>query len=137
MFLLWKIISLVNLFSLVNCQFENQYLGHHITHDEYNKLEFTCDTPLCLQDAQLLLLAATQDKMIEPCEDFAEFAMGQFMKSAELNDPSAETGFKNDLQALDWERNRKVLAAKINESDIRPFKIAKNYYQQCLNSGKI
>ena len=76
MFLLWKLILVLNIVGTVISQFENQYLGHHITFDEYNHLELGCDTKLCLRDAQRLLLAATQNKTIEPCEDFAEFAMG-------------------------------------------------------------
>ena len=118
-------------------QFENQYLGHHITFDEYNHLELACDTKLCLRDAQLLRLAATQNKTIEPCEDFAEFSMGRFIELGAINERYGHTGFIIDVELLNWERLRKVLAARINENDIRPFKIAKNYYQNCINSGNI
>ena len=136
MFLLWKIITLLNLVSIfVDCQFESQYLGHHYTLEEYNSQELGCVTKICLRDAQLLLLAATQDKTIEPCDDFAEFSMGQFSKLAARNDRYVKVGFKNEVILLDWNRIRIVLAAKIKDTDIRPFKIAKNYYQNCVNSG--
>ena len=134
---MWKFIVVLNCVVLfVVSQFENQYLGHHFTFDEYNHLELACDTNICLRDAQRLLLAATQNKTIEPCVDFKEFSMGQFIKLGALDDRKQFIGFTNDVYALDWERIRKVLAAKITKNDIRPLKVAKNYYRKCVNSGQ-
>ena len=137
MFLLWKLILVLNCGVLsVISQFENQYLGHHITFDEYNNLELACDTKLCLRDAQRLRLAATQNKTIEPCEDFAEFSMGRFIELGALNERYEFLGFDSEVELLYWERQRKVLATRVKKNDIRPFKIAKNYYQNCVNSGE-
>ncbi|CAO1378141.1 unnamed protein product [Diamesa hyperborea] len=138
MILLWKIIIAVNIVSIfVDCQFENQYLGHYLTREQYNGKELACDTKVCLRDANLLLLKATQNKTIEPCDDFAEFSMGQFKKLGALNERYSFIGFMRDLVSLDWERKRKVLAEKIIDTDIRPFKIAKNFYQKCVNSDNV
>lgn len=132
------IVFVLNFVALsVGAQFDNQYLGHHYTLDEYNNLELGCQTTICLRDAQRLLLAATQDNSTEPCENFPEFAMGRFIELAALHDRYETTGFENDMIMRGWERHRKVLAARIINKDIRPFKIAKNFYQNCLNSGKI
>lgn len=137
MILVWKVVIALNIVSLlVNSQFVNQYLGHHLTFDEYNHLELACDTKVCLSDAKRLLLAATQNKSIEPCADFKEFSMGRFIKLGALDDRKETIGFINDIYALDWERIRKVLAARINENDNRPLKVAKNYYRMCVNSGQ-
>ena len=136
MLLLWIIITVVNL-ATVNCQFESQYLGHHYTREEYDNLGLGCDTTICLRDAQRLLLAATQNKTIEPCDDFKEFSMGRFDELGALNERYDSIGFENDVKLLDWERYRKVLATRINEKDIKPIKIAKNYFQKCVNSGNI
>lgn len=137
MFSLWKIIIVLNIIPFyVDCQFDSQYLGNYLTFDQYNKLELGCDTTICLRDAQRLRLAATQNKTIEPCDDFKEFSMGQFIKLRAPDDRLQTVGFSNDLNALDWERYRKVLAAKIKDDDIRPSKIAKNYYRKCVNSGE-
>lgn len=138
MFLLWKIVFAINFVCLiVDCQFENQYLGHYITREQYNSQEIACQTKICLRDSQRLLLQATQNDTVEPCDDFEEFSMGQFKKFAALNERYSYIGLAGDLQTLDWERERKVLAAKIKDTDIRPFKIAKNFYQKCVNSGNI
>lgn len=138
MILLWKLLFVLNIvFTFVNCQFESQYLGNYLTFEEYNHLEIGCDTKICLRDSQYLLLSATQNKTIEPCEDFKEFSMGRFIKLGALDDRKESIGFFTDIYALDWERIRKVLAAKITKHDIRPLKIAKNYFRKCVNSGKI
>ena len=134
--MIWKEVIAINIAVLsVVCQFDNQYLGHHYTFDEYNHLELACDTKICLRDAQRLRLAATQNNTIEPCADFKEFSMGQFIKLGALDDRKDSIGFMNDVYELDWERIRKVLAAKITKKDIRPLKVAKNYYRKCVNSG--
>ena len=136
MILLWNIIIVVNfVFFFVDCQFESQYLGHHYTLEEYNDLDLACDTRICLRDAQLLLLAATQNKTVQPCDDFLEFSMGRFIELGARNDRYTMVGFQNEVNLLDWERKRKVLAATVKNTDIRPFKIAKNYYQKCVSSG--
>ena len=138
MFLLWKILILLNIVSLFAvCDFDSQYLGNSITFEEYNKLELACDTTICLLDSQRLLLAATHNRTIKPCDDFKEFSNGRFIKLGALDDRKEFIGFYNDLYAQDWERIRKVLATIIHESDIRPLKIAKNYYRKCVDSGEI
>ncbi|CAO1378234.1 unnamed protein product [Diamesa hyperborea] len=94
MILLWKLVIFVNFVSFyVDCQFENQYLGHHYTAEEYNNQELACDTQICLRDAQRLLLAATQNSTIKPCDDFVEFSLGQFIKLGALNDRYDIVGF--------------------------------------------
>ena len=100
---MWKFIVVLNCVVLfVVSQFENQYLGHSFTLDEYNNLELACDTKICLRDAQRLLLAATVD--------FKEFSMGQFIKLGALDDRKQFIGFTNDF----YNRIRKVLAAKFH-----------------------
>lgn len=136
--MLWKITIALNYVSMiVVCQFDNQYLGHYLTFEEYNNLELGCDTTICLRDSQRLLLAATQNKTIEPCDDFAEFAMGQFIKLTARNDRYKQVGFYNDVKLLNREKFRKVLATRINGNDIKPFRSAKNFYQKCVTSDNV
>ncbi|CAO1412737.1 unnamed protein product [Diamesa tonsa] len=135
---MWHIISVVYIVSaFVAGQFESQYLGHHYTREEYNKFQLGCDTTICLNDAQRLLLAATQNRTVEPCDDFKEFSVGRFNNLGALNERYNHIGFLKDVKLLEWERYRKVLAAPINETDIKPFKIAKNYFQKCVNSDNV
>lgn len=137
MFQILKIIILINVYSLVNGRgFESQYLGNFLTYDQYNNLELACYSKLCLNDAKRLLLVATQNKTVEPCDDFKEFALGEFLKYRALNDRYRHVGFDNDIQLFHWERQRKVLAATIKSYDIRPLKIAKNYFLKCVTSSE-
>ena len=119
------------------CDFDSQYLGNYTSFEEYNKRELACDTTICLLDSQRLLLAATHNRTIKPCDDFREFAVGRFIKLGALDDRKESIGFYNDVLAQYYERIRKVLAAIIDESDIRPLKIAKNFSRKCVNSGEI
>lgn len=138
MFVVLNIIILLNVYSLaIGCGFESQYLGNYLTFDEYNDLELACQTKLCLNDAKRLLLVATQNKTVQPCDDFKEFALGEFLKYRALNDRYRYVGFDNDVQLLHWERQRKVLAATVKRHDIRPLKIAKNYFQKCVTSSEL
>ena len=137
MYLVFSILILLNVYLLVLGRgFESQYLGNYLTFDEYNDLEIACENKFCLNDAKRLLLVATQNKTVEPCDDFKEFALGEFLKYRALNDRYRHVGFDNDVQLLHWERQRKVLAATIKSHDTRPLRIAKNYFQKCVTSSK-
>ncbi|CAO1441045.1 unnamed protein product [Diamesa serratosioi] len=132
------ILILMNVYQLVfGCSFDSQYLGNYLTLDEYNNLDIACENKLCLNDAKRLLLVATQNKTIGPCDDFKEFALGEFIKYRALNDRYRYVGFDNDVQLLHWERQRKVLAATVKNNDIRPLRIAKNYFQKCVTSNDV
>ena len=120
---------------IVSC-FENQYLGDSLTFTEYNKMDLSCDNKYCLRDSQLLLLAATQNKTTKPCDKFEEFAMGSFIEFSALNERYLTIGFIRDVELLSLERHRKVVAAIIKNTDNNSMKIAKNFYQKCVNTGE-
>lgn len=131
------LLLLVFCFAKFSLSFVNQYLGNYYTMEEYNSLELACGTKYCLSDANRLLLAATQNASIQPCDDFLTFTLGEFIKFGALHDRYAFIGFQGEVLNLLKERQRKVLAAKITPSDIRPLKVAKNYFRNCVNSDYV
>ncbi|KAL7023980.1 hypothetical protein ACKWTF_012861 [Chironomus riparius] len=89
-----------------------------------------CGTKVCLQDASRLLKYITTNKSVKPCNDFKEFALGSFIRNQTQQDRS---GFLFDNLKLHRERQKKLLQMPINKSDRRVFKIAKNFYQKCVD----
>ena len=131
------IVLLVFCFTKVfSHSFESQYVGSYYTMEEYNKLELACDNKYCLLDANRLLVAATQNESIQPCDNFLEFTMGEFIKLGALHDRYSFLGFQGEVKHKHRERQRRVVAAPIKHNDIRPLKVAKNYFKNCVNSSE-
>lgn len=129
-FILVLVLLTVN---YVHCEFSLQYLGNYVTSEEEEKREF-CVSDQCLFDSNILFYAATQNASVSPCDDFKEFAVGTFYKYRALNDRYESNGFLRDLEQTLWEKQRKALSSKIDESDERVIKILKNFFELCRTS---
>lgn len=116
--------------------FVNQYLGNYYTMEQYRNLELACENKYCLSDANRLLVAATQNASLDPCDDFLTFTMDEFIKYGALHDRYSYLGFQGVVKYMLQLRQRKVVAAIITPDDIRPLKVAKNYFKNCVNSSK-
>jgi hypothetical protein len=128
--LLMTVSSLV-----VVAQFTNQFIGSSLSDEEAMTREF-CETKVCLVDTEILMLAATQNATVAPCDDFKEFGLGVFIKYRALNDRYQYKGLQSDLDEQFREKNRKVVSAKVSENDPRVFKIMKSYFAKCVNSSE-
>lgn len=111
-------------------------LGDYLSVDEVSDLNF-CGTKECLLDSGRLLETATRQWSVNPCDDFKEFSMGDFVKYRALHDRYDRVGFLYDMLSLHTERQRKTLIAPIKENDSRVFKIVKNFFQKCVDSGNV
>lgn len=100
-----------------------------------NELSEVCETKLCLLDANRLLDAATNLWTVNPCSDFKEFSMGNFIRYKALHDRYDRIGFLYDTLSAHRERQRKLLTAKIKKNESFVSKIAKNFFQKCVDSG--
>ncbi|CAO1421540.1 unnamed protein product [Diamesa tonsa] len=105
--------------------------------EEYRNLELACENKYCLSDANRLLVAATQNASIEPCDDFLTFTMEEFIKYGALHDRYPSVGFQGEVLRMLKLRQRKVVAAVITPNDSRPLKIAKNFFKNCVNSNNV
>lgn len=118
-------------------QFDLQHLGRYVPVEKRNDEDF-CESKFRLSDAEYLFYAATQNSSIEPCDDFREFALGTFRKYRALNDRYEIIGFSVDVIKAHLERQRKVVAAKIDDNkDSRVDKVIKNYFQKCVSSSEL
>lgn len=114
--------------------FKIPYIGSYINISDYNNL---CQSKYCLLDSNRLLMAASQNASVKPCDDFKEFSLGTTVKYRALNERYDRIGFFHDIELQHYERQRKILMEDVKENDIKPLKIAKNFFQKCTNSGKI
>lgn len=131
-------VLLVAIFSVVQvqAQFKLQYIGNQIDDDGLLKRDY-CTTKQCLVDSQILFLAASQNESVTPCEDFREFALGDFIKHSALNERYQFIGLQNDIDEIYKEKFRKVLTSKLQSNQSRTFGIIKSYFSKCTNSSKI
>jgi hypothetical protein len=96
--------------------------------------EELCGSEECLLDAGRLVEAASLTP-ISPCEGFREFSMGNFIRHQALHDRHDRVEFLCDVLTLHHERQRKNLIAPIEIDDPKTFKIAKNFFKKCVDSG--
>lgn len=121
---------------LVQAQFKVQLIGNYVSKNELANREY-CTTKQCLTDSQILFEAASQNSTVTPCEDFKEFALGDFIKHSALNERYQYKGLQNDLDEVYKESFRKVLASKIQSNKSRTFKVMTRYFSNCIKSSEL
>lgn len=114
-------------------QIELQFIGDSITKEEATERDL-CRTKYCLLDANSLLVAATQNKSVRPCDDFKEFALGTFLRYRSVSDRDPYNGFFRDLENVYVERLRKVLAAPEYDTDTQVIRGMKDFFAKCVSS---
>lgn len=106
----------------------NRFSGHAIAKH--------CRSPDCIHAASSIL--GSLDSSVQPCDDFYHFACGKFIKETHIpaDDVSVDafTQVENRL-------NEQILTIMVEpvepESESRPFVLAKDLYQSCLNTSII
>lgn len=94
-----------------------------------------CSTKYCLLDANRFIIAATQNQSVLPCDNFLEFAMGELLKHKALHDRYTHVGFARDINHLLIEKHRKLLSQSSKPKESKVFKVMRNYFQKCVDSG--
>lgn len=112
-------------------QFDLQFIGDSVSELDRDY----CESKYCLLDANILFYAATQNASVKACDDFKEFSLGTFIKYRAVDDREQYNGLWGDVRTVHNEKQRKLLAEKINESkDSRVVKVMKKYFAQCVNA---
>lgn len=77
------------------------------------------------------------DVTVEPCDDFYRFACGQYIDNAVIADDkiwyTTYTVLSDQLQL----RLKNTLEENIQENETKPTGLVKEYYQACINKGKM
>lgn len=94
-----------------------------------------CLTPECIHAASQVL--ANMDSKVEPCDDFYEFACGNFEKNTNIpDDKSSVSEFSNVDDKLQ-EQLRTMIEEPIQQNESKPFVLAKVLYKSCMNKSEI
>lgn len=104
--------------------------------DGHNHSQSTiCETPGCVRAAAKLM--DTIDETVDPCDNFYEFACGNYLKNTEI--PASKVTVDSFSVVGDLVKDQ--LKTIINEpplpNESKPFKLAKNFNQACLNQSII
>ena len=94
-----------------------------------------CDTDYCKLDAERFLIAG--DITADPCDNIMKYSCDKLQKNE-----TVEERFKNiqidveEMRKKRFDERSKLLELPSQGSDLKIFKIAKNFYQRCLNSSE-
>uniref|UniRef100_A0A146LYT5 Neprilysin-2 n=1 Tax=Lygus hesperus TaxID=30085 RepID=A0A146LYT5_LYGHE len=88
----------------------------------------------CIHTASMIL--QNLDNTTEPCDDFYQFACGQFRKKFIPDDKTGLSMFSVISDELQ-EQLRMIVNSPIEKTDIQPILNAKNMYKLCMNESHI
>lgn len=71
-----------------------------------------------------------------PCVDFYKFACGRFEKITIIPDDAGSVNTINMIESRVSGQLHTLLNSEIRENEIRPFRMVKEFYQQCMNTSK-
>jgi hypothetical protein len=115
--------------------FPSKYIGNYLTLEEYNNLTL-CDSSICMNDAQRLIVEASYDTSIDPCKNFEKFACGTFYQERARNERYETVGFKKTFELRNDEKRHRALKVPVTKNDGKAVRIVKNLYQKCINWSK-
>jgi neprilysin len=73
---------------------------------------------------------------VSPCNDFYQFACGRFEKTSIIPDDAGSVNTINMIEGRVMAQLHTLLNSEIQENEIRPFKMAKQMFRQCMNTGE-
>ncbi|KRT83251.1 Peptidase [Oryctes borbonicus] len=95
----------------------------------------TCLTPECIHTASNIL--KWMNPAIEPCDDFYEFACGNFIKDSKIRDDESTVSTSSVSDELVMEQLRTLFEEPIQKSEAKPFTLLKKLYKACMNKTRI
>lgn len=77
------------------------------------------------------------DESVNPCEDFYEFACGEYLRKTDIpEDKSSLTSFSIIQDEVD-KQLEKILTEEPQQNETKPFKLAKIFTKTCLDEATL
>ncbi|XP_055296722.1 neprilysin-2-like [Sitodiplosis mosellana] len=103
----------------------------HEYESQINKGADVCLTPECIHAASLML--DQMDETVEPCDEFYNFACGNFLKETMIPDEKILINTFSKIDDKLQESLHALISDKVNPNDSAPFNMVKNLYKACMN----
>lgn len=94
-----------------------------------------CQTAGCVEAAASMI--SSIDASVHPCDDFYQFSCGQFVENTQIPDDKVTMNSFSLVQDRLQLQLLTILAEEHPLNESRPFVLAKNLYQSCLNKSII
>lgn len=73
------------------------------------------------------------DDTVDPCDDFYEFACGNFIKNSKIADDESTVSTSSVSDDLVLEQLRTLIEEPIKVNESKPFTLLKRLYKACMN----
>lgn len=92
-----------------------------------------CTTEICARESAIML--SSLDESVNPCEDFYEFACGDYIRNTVLpEDKAVDLSFLK-VQENVGEQLRLILTEEPQPDELHPFKLAKDFTKICMDEA--
>lgn len=94
-----------------------------------------CSSDSCSKASDKML--SKMDESVNPCEDFYEFACGEYLRKTDIpEDKSSLTSFSIIQDEVD-KQLEKILTEEPQQNETKPFKLAKIFTKTCLDEATL
>lgn len=77
------------------------------------------------------------DEDVDPCDNFYEFACGNFLKTTKIAEDKVSVDLSSTVDDLVREQLRTIISEPPQLNESKPFRLAKNFNAACLNQSII
>lgn len=102
---------------------------------KFYSTEELCLTQSCVKAAASILEKI--DENVEPCEDFYNFACGQYVKNVVIPEDKVSVDSFSVVRDTLQEQLKTIITSPVDENDIEPFQKVKKFYAACMDKETV